>query len=100
MSAYMVGYLTGEGAGLLIAFLLLAGVWLVIAMIIAPLRRRPRLSYGVAIALVLLAALLMLADASLRIPDVVAAIISVALLSWQYRRREAKQAAGVPAAGS
>lgn len=93
MSAYMAGYLIGESVGMLVVFLVLAGVWLIITMIIAPLRRRPRFCYGVAIALVLLVALLMLADASLRIPDVVAAIVSVALLSWQYRREKAKQTA-------
>jgi hypothetical protein len=95
----MVGYVTGESVGLLIAFLLLAGVWLIITMLIPSLRRRPRLCYGVAIALVLLFALVMLAEVSLRIPAVAAAIISVALLSWQRRRAEAKQAAGVRAAG-
>jgi hypothetical protein len=88
----MVGYLTGESVGLLVAFLLLAGVWILVTMIIAPLRRRPKLSHGVAIALVLLFALLMLANPSLRIPDVAATIISVGLLFWRYRK-EARRAA-------
>ena len=79
----MIGYFIGQFA----SFLILAAIWLIITKLIPPLRRRPSISYGVAMALVALLAL-----TQIGVSSSLAAVLCEGLLFWQYRRALAKQA--------
>lgn len=94
MSAGLIGYVFGQ----FIMFLLVAVVWLIITKLIPPLRRRPGVSYGVAMVLVVLLALTQIGVSSSLALTTVAAIVCEALLFWQYRRDRSKQTKQAPAA--
>lgn len=95
MSAGMVGYVIGQ----FVMFLLVAAIWLIITKLIPPLRRRPGISYGVAMVLVVLLALTQIGVSSSLALTAVAVVVCEALLFWQYRRDRAKQAKQAPAVG-
>lgn len=88
MSAAMTGYVIGQ----FVVFLLVAAIWLIITKFIPPLRRRLGVSYGVAMALVVLLALTQIGVSQSLAFTLVAAIICEALLFWQYRRDRGIQA--------
>lgn len=84
----MFGYVIGQ----FVMFLLVAAIWLIITKLIPPLRRRPGISYGVAMVLVVLLALTQIGLSPSLAFTALAAVICEALLFWQYRRDRAKQA--------
>jgi len=89
----MIGYLFGQ----FLIFLVVAAIWLIVTKLIPPLRRRPGVSYGVAMALVLLASLTQIHASSWLVLTGVAFLLCEALLFWQYRRERTKQAKNLAA---
>jgi hypothetical protein len=91
MNAFAIGQLLG----LFIFTLSVAAIWLLIAHVIPPLRRRPRVIYGIAIGLVFL--LFSLATDEPKANRVAGGVICVAIVQW-YMRRSARQRSGsIPA---
>lgn len=78
----------GEFVGAFAISLGVAAIWLLISYAIPPLRRRPPISYGVAIALVAVMALIPAGGPNGA--SVGAAILCAALLYWQMRRAQRK----------
>lgn len=74
--------------------LLFAVVWLLVTLLIPPIRRRPVVSYGVSMAVAFLPTFITMGgpDAS----NLLAAALCAALLFWQLRRAQAKLAAKAP----
>jgi multisubunit Na+/H+ antiporter MnhE subunit len=72
----------------------IAAIWLILSMLIPPLRRNPGVSYAVAMALALLVQAVSLDRGN--ILNWIAALLVVAVLYWQMRRAKAKLASQKP----
>jgi hypothetical protein len=86
MSAGQLGYLAGAFA----ISLFFATVWLIICKVIPPLRRKLGVSYGVAIALAFLPALITIGVSDAIYLNFLGAFLCAGLLFWQYKRAQAK----------
>ncbi len=89
MSAGQLGYLAGAFA----MSLLFAAVWLIICKVVPPLRRKLGVSYGIAIALAFLPALLTIGASDAIHLNFLGAFLCAGLLFWQYKRAQAKLSA-------
>lgn len=74
--------------------LLFAAVWLLICKTISPLRRRPGISYGIAVAFSFIPSLVTIGGPS--VSNVLAALLCAGLLAGQYSRAKEKDHASVP----
>jgi hypothetical protein len=92
MTAAQFGYLTGSFAG----SLMVAAVWLIICNFISPLRARPGVTHGIAVALAFVPALITLGGPNTL--NIEGTLLCVVLLLWQYRRAEKKQRGAATAA--
>jgi asparagine N-glycosylation enzyme membrane subunit Stt3 len=88
----------GEFIGAFAIAIGVAAVWLIIAYVISPLRRRPQASHIVAMVLVAILAIIPAGGPSGA--SVGAAILCIALLYWQMKRAERKLVAKAGEAGS
>lgn len=96
MSAGLIGYFFGA----FVMSLLFAAVWLIICKLVPPLRKKPGISYGVAMVLALIPPFLTLGVSDTIIVNFVAAFACVGLLFWQYKRAQAKHATSTTVASS
>ncbi len=83
----------GHFIGFFLGTLILPVVWLIICKVIPPLRRRPGVSYGIAIALAFLPSLGFIArsfPSQLVASELLVGLLCAALLFWQYTRAKAK----------
>jgi hypothetical protein len=83
--------LIGAFVGAFCASLFVAAIWLIICMIIPPLKRRPVASYG--IAMVLGGGLQLIIYGGPDVHNYIAALLVVVILYWQMKRAKAKLAA-------
>ena len=91
MNATQLGMFVGS----FFTSLLLAVVWLLICKAISPLRRRPGISYGVAIVLGFVPSVITIGGPS--VSNVLAALLCGGLLFWQYNRAKANCGSQSPA---
>lgn len=80
--------LAGQFVGAFAVALLFAVVWLIICMVIPPMRRRPGVSYGIAIALSFVPSLINVDGPTAS--NLLASLLCVPLLLWQMKRAQAK----------
>lgn len=86
MSAGMFGYLVGSFA----MSLLFAVVWLIICKVVPALRTNIKASYGVAIGLAFVPALLTAGTSDALVIDLLGAFLCANLLFWQLKRAQSK----------
>lgn len=89
--SFQISFILGQA----IALWLCAMMWILIAWCIPPLRRRPGISYGIAMILAVLFGVALIAQSKTGAP-VVALVICESLLFWGYRRATKKQANQAP----
>jgi len=82
MSASQVGALIGS----ILSLMLAPAVWLLVARVISPLRRRPDIANAIAAILVCFGAYASLIGSGSTGFPVIAAILLLCLLFWNYRR--------------
>jgi len=82
MSAGTIGYVIGLAVGSLVLPILL----LILTRFVPAMRRHPTLVYGVCLALVLLVFIAAAAEADSLGPVIVAALVALLFLGWDYVR--------------
>lgn len=87
MGAAQIGFVIGSFA----LALLFAAVWLIFCMVIPGLRKNPDVSYGVAMVLAVLPALM--TATGINIYNIAGSGLCIALLVWQLRRAKTRLAA-------
>lgn len=96
MSAGLIGYFVGS----FVMSLLVAIIWLIICKVVPPLRKKPRVAYGVAMVLALVPPLLTIGVSDAIAINFAGAFVCIGLLFWQYKRAQAKHATSTTAAGN
>lgn len=79
----------GQLIGVVLVYMVVAAIWLIVAKIVPPLRKRPRVSNALAAALVCVFALASVTGTNSQVSHsitVTAAVIVLALIWWNYRR--------------
>lgn len=85
-----VAALFGMFVGAFLVSLLLAALWLIAAMLIPPLRKRPTLTHAIAMAVAVIAQFLNMGGPTVH--GLLAAAACCALLYWQMKRAQARLA--------
>lgn len=96
MSAGLIGYFVGSFA----MSLLFAAIWLIICKVMPPMKMKPGVAYGVAMALAFVPPLLTIGVSDVIVVNFVAAFACVGLLFWQYKRGQAKHTEVTKSAGN